>query len=218
MTNVDVHEIMRVAGIGWEDEIPRPLTPREFFLVSSLGGHNQINPDYVNLMRQFARWIKDSFDPLTTVEIGCGPGELLASILDLGVTATGCDVNVFSKALFDRIYPNYKSQYYIAPLPPASLHYDLDVAISIEVLEHLNDTQLEVFFEHLMIKLRPKFFIFSSTPHWSEKHWDLQWGHINVKSEREWDLLFFGAGYTPIQGMKVPITEWARVYELARNE
>lgn len=218
MNNVDVQEIMRVSKIGWDDETPRPLTAREFFLVSSLGGHNQINPDYVFLMRQFASWIKETFNPLTCVEIGCGPGELLASLIDLGVNATGCDVNKFSKALFDRIYPNYRSQYFIAQLPPASTHFSLDLALSIEVLEHLNDTQLQLFFDHLRLNLRPNYFIFSSTPHWSEnRDFDVQWGHINIKSQTDWDILFSGAGYMPIEGVIPPITEWARIYELRQS-
>jgi len=190
---------------------PRLFSDREFFDISSEMGLNQRNADYRRLHESLATWIRNALFPSSALEIGSGPGYLLYCLNRLGIDATGVDGNLHSKAFFDACHPEYADRYVIDRYFEA--HYArVDALVSIEAFEHIPDEGLGRILEKVRRDVRPRYFVFSSTPHHDPNPgWDLQWGHINIKQPAQWHLLFSEFGYRPVD-VRPPVTEWATLY------
>jgi hypothetical protein len=76
----------------------------------------------------------------------------------------------------------------------------------IEVAEHMTDQQLFELFE----KIKPTYILFSSTSV-SNPEFDLQWGHINLKQQAEWDIFFNQIGYNILRQVSYP-TNYSKIY------
>lgn len=190
---------------------PRPLSDREFFEVASEMGQTQRNAEYRRLQEFLAVWIRDALAPSSALEIGSGPGYLLYCLNRLGIDARGVDGNPYSKAHFDRCHPEFAARYVLDRYFEGS-YGPADAVVSIEVFEHIPDDGLERILEKLRRQVRPRHFVFSSTPHPDPNPgWDLQWGHINIKQPEQWHGLFARFGYRPVD-TRPPITEWATLY------
>lgn len=190
---------------------PRPLTAQEFFDVSCEMGCNQDDADYRRLFEHLARWIQRTLKPRSTLEIGCGPGYLLDCLNQLGIDAIGVDGNGVSRAFFLGRHPMFADRYLIDPVFEGT-YRPVDAVIAIECFEHIPDEGLHALMTRLRDELKPKFVVFSSTPHPSPfPEWDLQWGHINLKPPEDWDALFSRFGFIR-SNVKPPVTEWATLY------
>jgi 2-polyprenyl-3-methyl-5-hydroxy-6-metoxy-1,4-benzoquinol methylase len=77
----------------------------------------------------------------------------------------------------------------------------------IEVAEHMTDKELKALFK----KIKPKHVLFSSTPNTTDS--DLDWGHINIKTNDEWNATFEKLGYEFIKDLTMP-TSWSKLYRL----
>lgn len=81
-----------------------------------------------------------------------------------------------------------------------------DVLSWIEVAEHMMDEEINELFK----LIKPKYILFSST---SEKtDWDLEWGHIHILEQNEWDILIGEYGYIVDKQLQIP-TPWAKIYK-----
>ena len=201
----------RGRGISETGEL-RPFNAQEFFEVSCELEFNQRNPEHRALFEQLARWIKGSLNPAAALEFGSGTGYLLYCLNRLGIHTLGVDANPYSRQFFEREHPDFTANYILDPTfrddyPP------VDVLISIEVFEHLRDEELRRILAKIQSSVRPKYVVFSSTPHADPNPgWDLLWGHINLKSAEQWHDLFAQYGYEPVRGVRPPVTEWATLY------
>ncbi len=174
-------------------------------------GWNQRNEEYRALHEAFAEWIVDSLQVRTSLEIGCGPGYLLAVLNALGVYGTGTDGNEFSKDFFDAQHPEFSGHYVLDPLF-GKRYAPVDAIIAIEVFEHIPDAGLHHILRRIRSELTPRFIVFSSTPHADpDPQWDFQWGHINIKQPDQWHALFREYGYE-LTTARPPVTEWACLY------
>jgi len=209
----EVLEKNRTTGRGYNaDGSPRALTAQEFFEVSNEAGWNQGNPDYRGLFEHFARWVRANLNIRRSLEIGAGPGYFLYCLNRLGIDARGIDGNEYSRAFFQELHPEYSGQYTLDPLFTGS-YGRVDALFSIEVFEHIDDAGLDAIMKKVSSVLKPRYIVFSSTPHADPNpHWDLQWGHINLKQPAQWDDFFGRHGFLRQPGLRPPVTEWATVY------
>jgi len=79
--------------------------------------------------------------------------------------------------------------------------------VSIEVLEHLTDEQINEYLE----SIDAKYFYLSSTPYTTTPEFDSWWGHINIKSVDEWIAFFDEYGYKVLHKLTVP-TDWSILF------
>jgi len=194
----------------------RALTPQEFFVISAELGLNQDNPEYARLFDGLVAWIKWELPSRSAVELGAGPGYLLHRLNQRGVTTIGCDGNIFSRDFFVERHGEHADRYRIDPT--FSLDYpSVDLFLAVEVFEHIPDDALEEIMKKVSNALRPRFVLFSSTPY-VDPHpgWDMQWGHINLKTPQAWDSWFAGHGYHRT-GLQPPVTPWAVLYAETRG-
>ena len=212
LTISDVLELNKKRGYGYDEfKNFRPLTSKEFFDISCEIGCNQDNPEYRNLFEKLSRWISKNLKVQSALEIGSGPGYFLNCLNELGVDARGMDGNSFSQEYFKSKHPKYSDRYHLDPLFQES-YSPVDVLLTIEVFEHIDDNGLVAVFKKIKEQIKPKFIVFSSTPHADPNEgWDLQWGHINMKPTTEWDKLFAQNGFV-VSANRPPVTPWARLY------
>ena len=78
----------------------------------------------------------------------------------------------------------------------------------IEVAEHLTEEQNRNLFK----EIRPKYILFSSTPH-KNPGFDEDWGHCTILQPEEWLTLFDSMGYEFVRDLSVP-TPWAFMLKL----
>ena len=192
---------------------PRALTHREFLDVSIEMGWTQQNPDYRALFEHLATWVVRNLKIRTSLELGAGPGYFLYCLNKLGVDARGIDGNPHSRDFFAAYHPPYAQRYVIDSLFEQT-YQPADAFLSIEVFEHIDDAGLEAVMTKVRDQVRPRYIVFSSTPHADPNpNWDFQWGHINLKQPGQWHALFARFGFEPVPALKPPITEWATLYE-----
>ena len=209
---LEMQAINRLLGRGYDAEgRARPFTDREFFEISWIMGWHPRNPAYRQLFANLADWIVAEIAPRRLLEIGSGPGHLLHCLLERGVEACGIDANPYSQAFFRQRHPQQAERYRLDPdfsqATPAA-----DTVLAIEVFEHIPDAGLNHILTRLRDEIRPQHIVFSSTPHAEPApDWDLQWGHINLKTPTQWQAFFGRYGYR-IDGRRPPVTEWAVCY------
>ena len=213
---MQLEEVMaknRQTGRGYAAEgKERSLTAQEFLDISIELGATQLNPDYRALHEAFAAWMVRRLNIRTSLELGSGPGYLLYCLNRLGVDARGLDGNPHSRDFFTKHHPEYADRYRIDPLFEQA-YAPVDAFLSIEVFEHIEDAGLHAIMTKVRDQVRPRFIVFSSTPHADPNPgWDLQWGHINLKQPAQWHAFFARFGYEPVPGIRPPVTEWATLY------
>ena len=195
--------------------LPRPTTitmqfsDKEFFDYEVEHGRTPENPDYLALHAATADLIA-KYKPRRVLEIGPGAGTVIECLAQKGIYAAGIDSNPFHRDYFIRRNPLLADRYGLL-----DHKFDLqsfDFVVSIEVFEHLTDAIIHEY----MRPLKPRYFLFSSTPHKSTPEFDEQWGHITLKQEPEWIRLFSEYGYALKRKLPLP-TEWALLFHKPRG-
>jgi cyclopropane fatty-acyl-phospholipid synthase-like methyltransferase len=146
--------------------------------------------------------------PQSLIELGSGQGTYLSALNILGVDAIGIDINPYSQAHFREFNPEWADRYILSRFSDYTLEKDYDVAMSIEVFEHIDDSELDGMMNQL--SKRVKYFFFSSTPERTPQ--DQEWGHINIKSEPEWIEWFCKYGFIPHVKPMTP-TPWTIIFK-----
>lgn len=207
-----IQVLNRLIGRGYDaNGQARAFTDREFFEVSWIMGWHPRNPEYRRLFANLADWIVRELQPQRVLEIGCGPGYLLHCLSEHGIAACGVDANPYSRAFFGEFSPQHADRYVLDPLFEG-VYAGADTVLAIEAFEHIPDDGLDKIMQRLRDEIRPERIVFSSTPHPEPSpDWDLQWGHINLKTPEQWHALFARYGYRA-DGRRPPVTDWAVCY------
>jgi SAM-dependent methyltransferase len=181
------------------------FTEKQFFDYEIQNGLMPDNPDYFRL-HSFTADLIIQYKPKRVLEIGPGMGTLLECLAKKGFYAAGIDSNRFHRDFFVKRNPQLADRYHL-------LDHKLDLGrfdfvVSIEVFEHLPDALIHEY----MKQLKPRYFLFSSTPNQTTPEFDEQWGHINLKQESGWVQLFSEYGYELEKKLTLP-TEWALLFK-----
>ena len=173
------------------------ITTKEF-LEKELGwGISFDNPTFKNLAKVTAEQFKDL--PIKTVmDYGAGTGVYSDAFYNEGLL-----VSVYE------IWDEHKD-YIRQNAPHLNIIHEpitTDLMAFIEVAEHMTDKEILSLFK----AVKPTYVLFSST---SEKtDYDEQWGHINVKQQDEWVLMFNRMGYQLDMHLFYP-TVYSKLFKL----
>lgn len=103
------------------------------------------------------------------LDFGCGPGYLLEQLVKMMVSGK-CYGLDFSKASIGEInkklrnVPNFGGAIYIDKLPSSFENNSMDMVISVEVIEHLDDMQLLDMLKEIYRVLKPNGYVVITTP------------------------------------------------------
>lgn len=150
------------------------------------------NADFVALAQEVAEYVK-KFNPISVLDYGCGTGVYSETMRQAGLNITAQDIFKSHRDYCKANYPALK----VLQKPGKA-----DLMVWIEVAEHMTDQQIK----KALLAVDPRIIVFSSTPNKTEH--DADWGHINIKSEKEWLAMFTDLGYKLIERPKTP-TLWA---------
>jgi len=154
------------------------------------------NSDFVALAKEVAEYCK-KFNPESVLDFGCGTGVYSEVLRQEGFNIVGQDIFKSHRDYCKENYPLLKV--YQKPK-------EADLMLWIEVAEHMNDQQIA----KALNAVKPRIILFSSTH--NKTDFDQAWGHINIKSEKEWIDLFKGLGFKLIEKPKTP-TVWALTFQ-----
>ncbi len=190
-------------------DLPLPFTNQEFLQFNKEHGWTSESNDWVKGQDKFADIIKNDLKATSVVDIGCGPGGLLESLIKAGVHCIGIDGNPLNKEFFDKRNPEYKHRFYNEYAQNVIPEEKYDLVTCVEVMEHIPDEVNEKILEIWRDKC--KMFLFTSTPYTTTPEFDNQWGHINVKPTDHWIKFFEERGYVLAQRMDYPAA-WALLF------
>lgn len=174
-----------------------PATDQQFHDHELAYGYTQGFENYDKLSERVANYFIQTFDPKSTLELGCGTGGTLLHLLKRNVNAFGFEINPHSVQYFKDRYPVYREQVLLTDITkePVENNGIGDLVYSIEVFEHI--TMSEDWWNTYLTDLSKKFknFYFSSTPYYSVESFDNYWGHINIRTNSTWCKLFEANGW-----------------------
>ena len=172
------------------------ITEKEFLETELKMGISFDNPAFIALANQTAEQIKGL--GVTVMDYGAGTG-----VYADAYHKAGFDILIWEKFNSHKEYIKEKAPHLVIIDKPITT----DIMSFIEVAEHMTDKELNSLFK----KIKPNYILFSSTSQKTDN--DLEWGHINIKEQAEWDSYFKGIGYDIYKHLSIP-TEWAKIYKL----
>jgi 2-polyprenyl-3-methyl-5-hydroxy-6-metoxy-1,4-benzoquinol methylase len=152
-------------------------------------------------------------------EFGSGLGFFLSACHRIGLyNYMGYDINPYERdfAISKGIEPTkyilakYVTKYHLGrfELKPKGRY---DAIYSTEVFEHMTDEQIS-FVMPILYKACNKYFYFTSTPHASpDPAFDIEWGHINLKTKEQWIALFARFGFDFLRDA-YEVTSWGLLF------
>ena len=173
------------------------ISDKEFFDCEVAAGVTPENPDYYRLMEETANVI-DRYNVKAIIEIGSGMGTLIEVLNKRGYKTYGIEPNEYHR---DHAKGRGVKLHDLNTYPDKC-----DMIVSIEVLEHLTDDEIDEYLK----RIEAQYFFLSSTP--TRTDWDLNWGHINIKTEDEWVTLFKKYEYKLADRLTMP-TPWSLMFK-----
>ncbi len=162
----------------------------------------------VNLHMNGARLLQ-SLGCESVFEFGSGLGFFLSACQRVGLNNyVGCDINPYERdfAISKGIEPD---RYLFTER--VGLLGRFDAIYSTEVFEHMTDIEIDKVMPALYYGCK-KYFYFTSTPHASpDPAFDIEWGHINLKTKEQWIALFAKFGFEFLRDA-TEVTSWGLLF------
>ena len=174
------------------------ITDKEFLEAELKMGISPFNQDFISLCDATVEAIQKEITFESVLDYGAGVGAYSDAFHRKSYNIVGYEYFEAHREYIRENLPHLV----ILPLPITT-----DLLVFIEVAEHMTDKELKALFK----KIRPNYILFSSTPNKTDG--DAEWGHINIKTDQEWNVLFDKLGYELVKYMNVPTT-WSKLYKL----
>ena len=142
----------------------------------------QINYEHIAIEEKpfadrLALFMRDIIRPNTVLDIGCGPGHFVESMIDLGINAYGIDID-------ERI----GDKPYLFRQDILSTKFVADVAICLEVVEHIHEDHADEIVNKISTMFTDTLIFTAAQPGQGGV------GHINCQYPKYWDNKFQSNG------------------------
>lgn len=173
------------------------ITPKEFLEKEIGWGISFDNEEFRNLAKMTAQQL-NSLPIKSIMDFGAGTGVYSDAFFN-----EGYETNVYE------IWDEHKD--YIRKHAPKLNIIDkpitTDLMALIEVAEHMTNKEITDLFK----AVNPTYVLFSSTSETTD--YDSEWGHINIKQQNEWVLMFKRMGYELDRHLFYP-TVYSKLFKL----
>lgn len=172
------------------------ITPEQF-LEAELSTFNlsMSNPTFVGLAKSVADFLHDK-NPGKIIDYGTGTGVYAEVLRRRGFDITAVDIWDAHRNYCKENYPELDVQ---------DKPFKADTMVWIEVAEHMTDEEIK----NVLEIIQPDQILFSSTS--GTTPWDEDWGHINIKDQKEWVRFFKKLGYKLHSKPNTPTT-WSKFF------
>jgi glycosyltransferase involved in cell wall biosynthesis/2-polyprenyl-3-methyl-5-hydroxy-6-metoxy-1,4-benzoquinol methylase len=142
--------------------------------------YNQIESEEKPFADRLAIWIKENINPKKVVDIGCGPGTYVYSLIDNDVNAYGYDID-------DRV----EGKDYLKKLSLFEVNDKSDVVICLEVAEHIETSLSDSIVDSIIRNVNDDGMIIwtAAIPGQGGV------GHINCQTKEYWEEKFISRGF-----------------------
>lgn len=142
--------------------------------------YNQIESEEKPFANRLATWIKENINPKKVVDIGCGPGTYVYSLIDNDVNAYGYDID-------DRV----EGKDYLKKLSLFEVNDKSDVVICLEVAEHIETSLSDSIVDSIIRNVNDDGMIIwtAAIPGQGGV------GHINCQTKEYWEEKFISRGF-----------------------
>lgn len=161
-------------GGGWYEEkkgrSELDFLKKDYPLLPERMNFDNIEHEEAPWAKRLAEWIKDNLNPNEVLDIGCGPGIYVKSLRDIGVNATGIDID---DRVNNKPFLEYKSLFDITD-------EKADTVLCMEVAEHIDSSKDDLIVEKVVSTVK-------KTLIWTAATLDQGGiGHINCKNKQDW--------------------------------
>lgn len=163
----------------------------------------------------------------SVLEAGSGLGEFIVAASEKGLIVEGFDKNPYLHSYFGGQFPEHKQKYFRSDIKDYLISKEWDVLYTIEVFEHINDDDLDIFMEQVACKIR--YIYFSSVPPSEQikiyeqdikagiktgsfEETEDDWDHINLKEKEDWKKFFSKYGFKFVRDEPV-VASWGMIFE-----
>jgi len=182
----------------------RILNEDEFLeaeLQMGIGFHNR---EFITMCLNVANNFTKYPDIKTVIDFGAGTGVYSKAFYTLGYQVLAIEKFASHRDYIKRnasMIPVYSIEEWLEAGTT-----DTDLLVWMEVAEHMSDEDIDMVFE----LINAKYIFFSSTSEVTDQ--DEAWGHINVKTQAQWNKIFKDKGYRMVEEPGGP-TAWAKVFK-----
>jgi SAM-dependent methyltransferase len=174
----------------------------EFYYQHYEGGSYERSPQWQTFFGGVADQIVQRLAPSSVLDAGCAIGLLVEALADRGVDAHGIDVSEWAIA---QVPESLADRCTVGSLAdPIERRFDL--VVSIEVLEHIEETALQSALDNLC-SVTDRLLISTTPAHYDDPT------HINIKQPERWSAELARRGFVRDLGFDATfIAEWAALY------
>lgn len=172
------------------------------------GNPYERSPVWLARMGEIADHVVRTLKPSTVLDAGCAMGILVEALRDRDVDAEGVDISEYAISQIPE--PTASHCWQGSLVEPLERRYDL--IISIEVLEHIPEVELQQAIDNLCGATDR--LLFSSTPYHYEDP-----THINIKQPEQWSVEFARRGFVRDVDYDASFIEpWSTLYVRAATD
>jgi 2-polyprenyl-3-methyl-5-hydroxy-6-metoxy-1,4-benzoquinol methylase len=141
--------------------------------------YQQIECEEGPFAKRLADWISCSLEPLTVLDVGCGPGTYVRALREMGVDAMGIDTD-------ERVV----GQEYLLQQSLFDTKLQAELVLCLEVAEHIDENKADAVVKSIVGTVEPGGMLIWSAAHPGQGGT----GHINCQPKAYWDAKFKEAG------------------------
>ena len=157
--------------------------------------YHQIECEEGPFAERLARWIGCLLDPLTVLDIGCGPGTYVRALREIGVDAIGIDTD-------ERV----AGQQYLLQQSLFDTKLQAELVLFLEVAEHIDQDKADAIVTSITGAVEPGGMLIWSAAHPGQGGT----GHINCQPKSYWDTKLKEAGLERNEKMEAKLLDYVK--------
>lgn len=135
----------------------------------------------------FCKAVWEVLKPASVIDVGCATGDLVEGFVQMGIVCYGLEG---SKEALDYLETDKDIVFFRDLREPIRLPFCFDLAMCLEVAEHIEGEYAEQFVDNLVRMSRRV--LVSAAPPGQGGHY-----HVNCQPREYWEKMFYGFNYKP---------------------
>jgi 2-polyprenyl-3-methyl-5-hydroxy-6-metoxy-1,4-benzoquinol methylase len=157
--------------------------------------YQQIECEEEPFAKRLADWISCFLEPLTVLDVGCGPGTYVRALREIGVDAIGIDTD-----------KRVAGQQYLLQQSVLDTKLQAELVLCLEVAEHIDEDKADDLIKSIVGTVEPGGLLIWSAAQPGQGGT----GHINCQPKSYWDSRFKEAGLERDENMEARLLDYIK--------